>query len=89
MSPGNPTTRRYGEVEKDRAVSAARQLRKELGSDHATVKRVAGQLGIGVAPLRSFVRQAEIDDGVKPGLGRFGHPTGVPTRLWPSGERVW
>lgn len=39
VSPGKPTTRRYSEAEKERAVRAVRQLRKELGSDHGTVKR--------------------------------------------------
>lgn len=68
MSPGKPTTRRYSEAEKDRAVRAARQLRKELGTDHGTIKRVADQLGIGVESLRGWVRQAEIDEGIKPGL---------------------
>lgn len=68
MSPGKPSTRRYSQAERDRAVRAVRQLRKELGTDHGTVKRVADQLGIGVESLRSWVRQAEIDDGVKPGV---------------------
>jgi transposase len=44
------------------------QLRKELGHDQGTVGRVARQLGIGVESLRSWVRQREIDDGVKPGV---------------------
>ncbi len=68
LSPGKPNTRRYTEAEKERAVRAVRQLRKELGTDHGTIKRVADQTGIGVESLRSWVKQAEIDDGVKPGL---------------------
>lgn len=68
MSPGKPTTRRYSEAEKERAVRAVRQLRKELGTDHGTVKRVADQLGVGLETLRGWVRQAEIDAGVKPGV---------------------
>ena len=67
QSPGKPTTRRYSEAEKERAVRAVRQLRRELGSDHGTIKRVADQLGIGTESLRGWVRQAEIDAGVKPG----------------------
>lgn len=68
MSPGKPTTKRYSEAEKQRAVRAVRQLRKELGTDHGTIKRVADQLGIGTESLRGWVKQAEIDDGVKPGV---------------------
>lgn len=67
MSPGKPTTRRYSEAERDRAVRAVRQLRKELGTEHGTIKRVAVQLGIGVESLRGWVKQAEIDEGVAPG----------------------
>ena len=46
---------------------AVRQLRKEPGTEHGTIKRVAEQLGIGVESLRGWVKQAEIDAGVKPG----------------------
>ena len=68
MSPGKPTTRRYSEAEKERAVRMVRQLRRELGTDHGTIKRVADQLGVGTESLRGWVRQGEIDAGVKPGV---------------------
>jgi len=44
-----------------------RQLRAEVGSDYGTVKRVAGQLGYGIESVRSWVRQADIDEGVTAG----------------------
>ena len=64
---GKPTTRRYSDQEKVQAVRLVRQLRRELGTDHGTVKRVATQLGYGVESVRSWVRQADIDDGVTAG----------------------
>jgi transposase-like protein len=54
-SPGNPTTRRYSESEKDQAVRLVRKLRQELGTDHGTVQRVAKQLGYGVESVREDV----------------------------------
>ena len=64
---GKPTTRRYSDEEKAQAVRLVRQLRAELGTEHGTVKRVADQLGYGVESVRSWVRQADVDDGEKPG----------------------
>ena len=66
-SPGKPTTRRYTESEKDHAVRLVRQLRKELGTEHGTVQRVADQLGYGVETVRKWVKRADVDEGVKPG----------------------
>jgi transposase-like protein len=66
-TPGKPTTRRYTDAEKAQAVRLVRQLRAELGTDHGTVKRVAAQLGYGTESVRSWVRQADIDDGVTAG----------------------
>jgi len=43
-------------------------LRAELGTDHGTVYRVARQLGYGVESVRSWVRQADIDNGYAPGV---------------------
>ncbi|GMA23343.1 transposase [Luteimicrobium album] len=66
--PGKPTTRRYSQEEKDAAVRMVRTLRAELGVEHGTVQRVAQQLGYGVESVRSWVKQADIDAGVKPGV---------------------
>ena len=68
QSPGKPTTRRYSAEEKAAAVRMVRTLRTELGSEHGTIQRVAGQLGYGVESVRSWVRQADIDEGYTPGV---------------------
>jgi transposase len=45
-----------------------RTLRAELGTTQGTVQRVAKQLGHGVESVRTWVRQAEIDEGHAPGM---------------------
>jgi transposase len=67
-TPGKPTTRRYSPEEKARAVRLVRQLRKELGHSHGTINRVAEQIGCGAESLRSWVKQADVDEGVEPGV---------------------
>ncbi len=64
---GKPTTRRYSDEEKAQAVRLVRELRRELGSEHGTVQRVADQLGYGVETVRKWVKRADVDEGVKPG----------------------
>ena len=66
MKPGKPTTRRYTEQEKEQAVRLVRQARAE-GRGHGAVQRIADQLGYGVETVRKWVKQAEVDEGVKPG----------------------
>ena len=63
---GRPTARRYSGGE-GRAVRLCAQLRQELG-EPGTFRRVANQIGCGVESLRTWVKQAEIDDGVEPGV---------------------
>jgi len=64
---GKPTTRRYTDEEKGQAVRLVRQLRRELGTEHGTVQRVADQLGYGVETVRKWVKRADVDEGLKAG----------------------
>ena len=65
---GRLTTRRYSREEKQAAVRMVRSLRAETGTMTGTVRRVAEQLGYGVESVRAWVKQAEIDDGLAPGV---------------------
>jgi transposase len=49
-------------------VRMVRSLRAETGSTTGTVRRVADQLGYGVESVRSWVKQADIDEGAAPGV---------------------
>jgi transposase len=65
---GKPTTRRYSREEKQAAVRMVRSLQAETGMTHGAVRRVAEQLGYGVESVRSWVKQADVDDGERPGV---------------------
>ena len=65
---GKPTTRRYSSEEKAAAVRMVRSLQAETGMTTGAVRRVAEQLGYGVESVRTWVKQADIDDGVRPGV---------------------
>jgi len=45
-----------------------RALQTGTGMTHGAVKRVAQQLGYGVESARTWVKQADVDDGVAPGV---------------------
>lgn len=60
--------KRYPEELKDRAVRMVHELRRGDPADHSVISRVARQLGVGVESLRTWVKQADIDEGRRPGL---------------------
>ena len=66
--PGKPSTRRYSPTEKEQAVRLVRQLRAEIGTEQGTIPAVANQLGYGVESVRAWVKQADVDNGQKPGM---------------------
>jgi transposase len=70
MSKQNvPTQRRYPRELRERTVRMVKEAIAEHGGDrHGVVTRVAIQLGVGSESLRSWVKQAEIDGGLRPGL---------------------
>ena len=72
-SGNSPSSKRYPQELKDRAVRMVQQLRKEDPADNSVVSRVARQLGVGVESLRGWVKQADTDSGARPGISSDEH----------------
>jgi transposase len=64
----HPSQRRYPPELRERAVRMVQQAIEESGERFGVITKVARQLGIGTESLRSWVRQAEIDDGQRLGV---------------------
>src|ERR687884_1989218 len=64
----NPFQRRYPPELRERAIRMVHEAIAESGERVGAVTRVARQLGIGPESLRSWVKQAEIDSGKRPGV---------------------
>ena len=59
--------RKYSEELRDRATRMATDARRDAETSKGAIKRIADQLGIHPEALRTWVRQAEIDGGRRPG----------------------
>ena len=53
---------------RERAVRMVREGESTYGSEWAAISAVADMLGPTAETVRSWVRRAEVDDGVRPGL---------------------
>ena len=66
-----PSQRRYPEELKARAVRMVDEAIAEAGGNRfGVVTRIARQLGVGAESLRTWVKQAEVDAGTRPGIPR-------------------
>jgi transposase len=59
--------RKYPDELRERATRMAVEARKDPATRSGAIPRIADQLGMHRETLRGWVRQAEIDEGVRPG----------------------
>ena len=62
------TSKRYSQEFRERAVRMVLEHQGEHGSQWAAIAAISSKLGCTAETLRRWVRQAERDQGLKPGL---------------------
>jgi transposase len=63
-----PRTTRYSPEVRERAVRMVAEHREDYPSEWATLTSVSSKLGMTAETLRHWVRAAQIDEGLRPGL---------------------
>ncbi len=58
---------KYPDELRERAVRMVQEIRRESGSSHGVIARVARDLGVGAQSLSGWVSRADIDSGNGPG----------------------
>jgi transposase len=59
--------RKYPDELRERATRLAVEARRDPASSSGAIRRIADQIGVHPEALRMWVKQAETDDGVRPG----------------------
>jgi transposase len=62
-----PAQRKYPDELRERAVKMVLEIRARDGKGRGELARVGRQLGVHPEALRGWVKQAEIDNGTRPG----------------------
>jgi len=63
-----PAQRKYPDELRERAVRMVLEIRARDGRGRGELARVGRQLGVHPEALRGWVKQAEIDNGTRPGI---------------------